>query len=110
MNSHRYTHSTAVVVDLAHPLRDWTFRIAGLCLFLGVFAPGAWLGDDEPAEPEPPEATYQRGVMEGRRQMLLAYAGRNAQAFQAGMDEAFQRCTALPPTAATATSTTGGRK
>lgn len=97
MNSHRYSHQPAVV-HLAHPLRDWTFRIAGVCLFLGAIVLGAWL-EDPAVEPEPPEAAYSRGLAEGRRQMLLAYAGRNQQAFQAGMDEAFQRCT-----------TTGGRK
>lgn len=89
--THTVTHRA--VVRTCSPLRDWTFRIAGLCLFLGVFALGGYL-EDPLVDAELPEAAYQRGVSEGRRQMLLAYAGRNREAYQAGMDEAFQRCTA----------------
>lgn len=93
----KITHAVhqRAVVRTCHPWRDWTFRIAGVCLFFGVFALGAYL-EDPAIEAESPEAAYSRGLAEGRRQMLMAYAGRNREAFQAGMDEAYQRCTTMP--------------
>lgn len=91
-----FTHTIPprAVVRTCHPWRDWTFRAVGVCLFFGVLALGAYL-DDPVVEAESPEAAYSRGMAEGRRQMLMAYAGRNREAFQAGMDEAFQRCSSL---------------
>lgn len=89
MRLHHSTHTRAVIT-LRSPWRDWAFRIAGLCLFLGVFALGAYLEDTEYTEP--PEVAYSRGVAEGRQQMLLAYAERNRQAYSAGIDEGFLRC------------------
>lgn len=85
-----YCAQDRAVITLSHPLRDWAFRIAGLCLFLGVFALGAYLEDVD--DTEPPEVAYSRGVAEGRQQMLLAYAERNRQAYSAGLDEGFLRC------------------
>lgn len=92
--NHLHPHLRPAVIQLRHPLRDWTFRIACVLLFVGILVFGAWL-DTPYAEPEPPEAAYMRGVAEGRRQMEQAYAVRNRIAFQAGMDEAYMRCSAL---------------
>ncbi|MEY2688417.1 MAG: hypothetical protein RL375_2615 [Pseudomonadota bacterium] len=88
-HSHYYVNRPAVICTRS-PWRDWTFRIAGVLLVLGVITLGAWL--DRPADTELPSVAYARGVAEGRAQMLAAHAERSRVAYQAGHDEAYLRC------------------
>lgn len=91
----RHLAQQPAVIRLHHPLRDWTFRITGVLLFVGVLAFAAWLDSDLVAHESADEAAaYARGMAEGRQQMQLAYAERSRQAYQAGHDDALVMCTA----------------
>lgn len=86
------SHHRPVVIRTASPLSDWRFRLAGVALFLGVFALGAYLGDPVD-EPEDPVVSYMRGVAEGRRQMQAAQGERSTLAYQRGLVDGGAHCT-----------------
>lgn len=70
---------------------DWAFRIVGAGLVLAVFVIGASL--DEPATVEvDTTAAFQRGVAEGRSQMLAAHGERSTLAYQRGLLDGRAQC------------------